>query len=274
MDARQQKILSRFGQVLTFLDTNTSSIPPNSVATQRQALTSAVSQIAGFAQDQVVKGTESVLAHTVSSARTALRDTYMRQLSTVGLHSLTGKNAGDPNVPNAKQIFTLPATRTNALTLIASAASMVAAATPYASIFTAAGVSLDAVNGAIQALQSAVNAKDTAKRVSKGATKGIKAQVKAGQGAVRLMDVVIRPLLAPNKALFAQWESVKRTAGGHNLATPVPVPGATQATTAPATAGAPAGTAGTPTNAPVPAPATPVPAATQPAAATPATKGV
>ena len=270
MNKRQQNVLARFGQVLTFLDANTSSIPPTAVAGQRQALTTAIAQITGFAQDQVVKGHESVVAQTKSSACVALRDTYMRQLSTVGLHSLMGAHAGDPSVPNAKQIFALPATRTNGLTLIAAATSMVAAATPYAAIFTANGVHLDAVNGAIQALQAAVNAADAAKRVSKGATQGIKDQIKSGHGAVSLMDVVIRPRLASNKALTTQWDSVKRAAGGHNLATPVPVPvSVNPATVLPVSTPAPAAT----TQPAATQSAATQPAAAQPAATTPATPG-
>ena len=232
MNARQQKVLARFGQVLTFLDANTTSIPPSAVAGQRQSLLGAITQITGFVQDQVVKGAEALTAQTLSSARTALRDTYMRQLSAVGLNSLTGKHAGDANVPNGTQIFALPTTRTNALTLIASATAMVKAATPYSSIFAAHGVSLDAATGAIQAVESAVTAEGSAKRVSKGATQGIKEQIDAGHAAVRLMDVVVRPLVAGNKALLTQWESVKRAAGGHNLAVPVPLPVTTQAASA------------------------------------------
>jgi len=124
MNARQQKILDRFGQVQTFLDTNTNTVPAASVAGLRQVLASAVDQINGFAQDQVTKGTESVVAQTLSSARTSLRDTYLRQLSTIALQSVTGKKPGDPDVPNAKQIFSLPATHTNSLTLIAAANAM------------------------------------------------------------------------------------------------------------------------------------------------------
>jgi hypothetical protein len=236
MNARQQKVVARFGQVLTFLDANTTLIPPSAVAGQRQLLTGALSQITGFVQDQVVKGQESVLARTLSSARIALRDTYMRQLSAVGQHFLTGKKPTDPSVPNGVQIFALPATRTNALTLIASATAMVTAATPYESVFTANGVNLDAVTAGIQALQAAVNANDSAKRTAKGATQGIVAQVKAGQGAVHMMDVVIRPLLSANKPLLTQWESVKRAAGGQNTATPTAVPVTTLAPITPGSA--------------------------------------
>lgn len=250
MNARQQKILSRFGQVLTFLDANTNTVPPVTVATQRQLLNSAIAQINGFANDQVLRGNETVLAQTLSSARIALRDTYMRQLSTVGLHSLTGKQSTDPNVPRALQIFTLPATRTNASTLLQAAQAMLTAATPYASIFTTAGVSLEQVAAAIQALQAAINAENSAKRIAKGATQGIAAQIQAGQGAVRMMDVLIRPLLASNKPLLTQWESVKRAAGGSNLATPVPVPAAVSSagSTSTSTTSAESGTS--PTSAP------------------------
>jgi len=235
MNARQQKVLARFGQVLTFLDANTNTIDPASVAGQRQTLATSVTQITAFAQDQVVKGTESVMAQTVSSARASLRDTYLRQLSAVGLHSLTGKNAGDPNVPNAKQIFALPASRTNPSVLVQAAQNMVAVATQYRSVFTAGGINLDAVNSAIQAVDTAVNADSGAKRISKGATQGIKAQIQAGHAAVHLMDVVVRPQLAANKALLTQWESVKRAAGGLNLTAPLPVPGAVPSVAPPTT---------------------------------------
>jgi hypothetical protein len=258
MEAKQQKVLARFGQALTFLDANTSLIPPNAVASQRDVLTAAVAQINGFAQDQLRKGTENVMAQSLSSARTALRDTFMRQLSTVGLHSLTGKHAGDPALSNAKEVFTLPATRTNPLTLIASARVMVQTATPYAALFTANGVDLGKVTAAIQTLQDAVNADASAIRVSKGATQGIVAQVKAGHGAIRLMDVVIRPLLAGNKSVLAQWKSVTRSAGGLNLGSPVPVPPAVSSGSstpaAPAPASAPGSTSASPATPPAAAP--------------------
>lgn len=167
MNQRQQKTIDRFGQVLTFLDSNTPTIPPPAVAGQRQVVEGAVTQINGFAQDQVMRGNETVLAQTLSATRIALRDTYMRQLSTVGLQHLTGKNAGDPEVPKAAQIFALPATRTNALALIASANAMLATATQYSAIFTQFGVNLQAVQGGITALQNAMNAEQSAQRIKK-----------------------------------------------------------------------------------------------------------
>jgi hypothetical protein len=224
MEARQQKVLARFGQVMTFLDANTSRIDPTTVANQRQVLASAIVQINGFAQDQIRKGTETVLAQSLSSARVALRDTYMRQVVTVGQHTLTGQHAGDPNVANARQVFTLPATRTNPLTLIAAAQAMVQIATNYKDVFTLNGVNLDAMAAAIEALQAAVKAAGSALRVSMGATKGIVNQIQVGHGAVRLLDVVIRPQLAGDAAVLAQWNSVKRAAGGLNLHNPVPLP--------------------------------------------------
>jgi hypothetical protein len=224
MEARQQKVLARFGQVMTFLSANTSRIDQTTIANQRQVLASAIVQINGFAQDQIRKGTETVLAQSLSSARVSLRDTYMRQLVTVGQHTLTGQHEGDPDVANAKQIFTLPGTRTNPLTLIAAAQAMLQIATSYAAVFTLNGVNLDAVAAAIHALQTAVKAAGSALRVSRGATQGIVAQIKVGHGAVSLLDVVIRPQLAGDAAVLAQWNSVKRAAGGLNLHTPVPIP--------------------------------------------------
>jgi hypothetical protein len=189
MNARQQKTITRFNQIIDFLDANTSVVPATLAAPQRQMLASAVAQIGAFGQAQIVKGGEVASSQTVASARKTLRDTYVRQLSTIGLQSLTGRNAGDPAVQNAEQIFTMPATRGNSLTIIASAKAMLSVAMQYASVFTAAGMNLDAVGAAVQMLESAVTARQSAARVSQGATQGIKAQIRAGKGAVRIMDV-------------------------------------------------------------------------------------
>jgi hypothetical protein len=231
MEAKQQKVVARFSQVVSFLDANQSVIDPATVATQRQVLASAIAEINAYAQLQVLRGADHVAAQSLSSARTALRDTYMRQLATLGVHTLTGKHAGDPDVLNAKQIFTLPTTRTNAQTLLASAQAMLQTATQHAARFTSSGVNLDAAAAAVTALKTAVDAAASARRVSTGATQGIVAQVSAGHGAVRVMDTVVRPILAGNAPLLAQWESVKRAAGGVHLGAPVPVP----ATESPAT---------------------------------------
>lgn len=204
-----------------------------------------------------------MLAQTLSSARVALRDTYMRQLSTVGLHSLTGEHAGEPSIPHGVRIFTLPATRTNASVLLGSATAMVGPATPYASIPTAGVISLEAVTASMQGAASSGECAGEREAHREGATQGIVAQIKAGRGTLRMMDVVIGPLLAPNTALFAQWESAKRSAGGSNLKTPVPVPGAAATTTAPAATSASSGTTGSST------PSTPSTSPSTPSAITP-----
>ena len=226
MEAKQQKVVVRFGQVVNFLDANTDLIDPGRVATPRQVLATAIAQISGYARSQARKGAEHVAAQSLASARTALRDTYMRQLATVGVYTLTGQHPGDPSVPNAKQIFTMPTTRTNTLTLIAAAQAMVQTATGYAGLFATNGVILEEATAAITALETALEADATARRVSKGATQGIVAQISAGHGAVRVMDVVVRPRLAGNPPLRAPWTSVKRAAGGVHLGPPVPVPAA------------------------------------------------
>lgn len=258
MNARQQKVVERFGQVDTFLDGNTAAIPPASVAQQRATLDAAIAQIQSFAQDQVTKGVESVQAHTLSSARIALRDTYLRQISQAALQKL-------PLTPNLKIAFKLPAVKTNALTLVAAGTAMVNAAQPYSDQLIAAGLPsnfIDVTNTAIQAVQTAANAESSAKRTSKGATQGIKAQIATGHGAVRMMDVVIRPLLANNKPLLTQWDSVKRAAGGLNLGAPAPLPQDIQPITTPASTGSGA-SGGSSTGATTGA-ATPVPGTTSP----------
>ena len=226
MNARQQRTLARFNHILAFLGENAATIPATLMAPQRQLLATVVAHINSFTQAQLVKGAASPASRTVASARTTLRDTYVRQLSTIGLHSLTGQTEGDPNVANAVQIFTMPATRGNSLTIIAAATAMLSVATQYAGVFTAAGMNLDQVSTAIEALEAALTGRGAANRVSEGATQGIKAQIRAGKKAVRIMDVMIRPILTATPELLKQWQTVKRSAGGPKFANPAPQPAA------------------------------------------------
>ena len=229
MTTRQQQILTRFNQILAFLDANAATIPATLLAPQRQALAAVVAQINSFTQMQLIKGADAPAARSVASARATLRETYLRQLSTIGLQSLTGQNAGDPNVANALQIFTMPVTRGNSLTIIQAAKAMLSVATQYADVFTSVGMDLGAVSAAIDALESALAARSTANGVSQGATQGLKGQIRAGKGAVRIMDVMLRPILAPTPELLKQWQAAKRSAGGPKYGNPAPRP-ATPAT--------------------------------------------
>ena len=222
MNTRQQQILTRFTQILTFLDANASVIPTTLVAPQRQTLVTVLTQLDSFTQMQLVKGADAPAARSVASARVTLRDTYVRQLSTIGLLRLTGENAGDPSVANAAQIFAMPKTRGNSQGIITAAKAMLAVARPHADVFTSAGMNLDAVSSAIEALETAVSARATANRMSQGATQGIKAQIRVGKGAVRIMDVMLRPVLAATPELLKQWRTAKRSAGGPKLADPAP----------------------------------------------------
>jgi len=222
MNSRQQQTLAQFAKILAFLDANAGTIPTTLVAPQRQTLATAVAQITSFTRAQIVKGADTPASQTVASARATLRNIYLRQLSTIGLHGLTGENAGDPSVPNAVQIFAMPVTRGNSLTIIAAAQAMLAVARQYADVFTAAGMNLDTVSAAIEALETSLTARATANGISQGATQGIKAQLRAGKGAVRIMDVMIRPVLAATPELLTQWQTVKRAAGGPKLGSPAP----------------------------------------------------
>ena len=111
-------------------------------------------------------------------------------------------------------------------------------------------------------------AEGNAKRIAQGATKGIPAQITAGQGAVRMMDVIIRPLIATNKPVQAQWAAAKRSAGGSNLGAPVAVPAQSQSTVTQPTTAAPATGGATSASVPSPtSPSQPAPSASPTAAA-------
>jgi hypothetical protein len=224
MKASQQKVLDQFIQVLSFLDATQEVIPPAAVSTLQRQLSAAVGAINGYASTQARGGVRSDGGPGVHATRQALRDTFMRQVATMGISRLTGKHPGDPDVPNAAQIFRMPDTRTNSHTLISSAEAMVQAAMPYREAFAALGVDLSLTAAAAQSLASSLAARDTAKQTRVGATAGIGAAIRSGHEAVRLLDVVIRPFIAGNGRLVAQWKLARRTAGALNLGDPAPVP--------------------------------------------------
>lgn len=118
MNQKQQKVVQRFAQVQTFLDANKALIDPATVAPQRAVLATAIAQIGTYAQQQQSRGVETVQAHTVASLRDSLRDSNMRPIATIALAKL-------PITPNLRSAFTLPAAKTNALTLITMAQTMV-----------------------------------------------------------------------------------------------------------------------------------------------------
>ena len=224
MNGKQQKLVQRFVQVESFLDANQALIDPASVAPQRVVLANAIAQVATYAQQQQSRGVETVQAHTVASLRDSLRDSFMRPIATIALAKL-------PITPNLRSAFTLPPAKTNALTLVTMAQTMGQAAVPYAQVFIQNGLKptfLDDLSKAVGALHDAVTAADGSKVTSKGATSGIKEQLVAGKGAIRLIDAIVRPDLASNKTLLSQWNTVKRTAGAPKLSTPAPLPNVLQ----------------------------------------------
>ena len=234
MNSKQQRVVQRFAQVQNFLDANTALIDPASVAPQRQVLAGVIAQIGTYATQQQSRGVETVQAHSVASLRDSLRDSSMRPIATIALAKL-------PITPNLRSAFALPAAKTNALTIITMAQTMAQAAEPYAQVFVQNGLKatfLDDLNAAITGLHNAVTAADNSKLTSKGATSGITEQLLSGKQAVKLLDAIVRPALATNKTLLAQWNTVRREAGGPSLGTPAPLPNVLQPITAPASASA------------------------------------
>src|SRR5579871_4782392 len=163
MNAKQQKVVQRFAQVQSFLDANTAVIEPDSVAPQRAVLAGVIAQIGIYAQQQQARGVETVQAHTVASLRDSLRDSFMRPIATIALAKL-------PITPNLRSAFTLPPTKTNALTLITMAQTMAQAVEPYSQVFIQNGLKstfLADLQDAIGRLHTAVTASDNSRVTSK-----------------------------------------------------------------------------------------------------------
>ncbi len=243
MEAAQRKVTEKFRSIQKFLDDHAAALTHSAVAPPRKLLDDAVQQIDGFAADQLAKSTQAVQTRTLTATRVALRDHNMLQINAIALHHL-------PNTVNTRAEFKLPRDNVSTDTLVTAAKAMAAAAQPYSAIFIQQGRPADFIaqlQTATQAVETAVEAGRTGKRIRKGATSGIKSSVQAGRAAVKLLISAVTPALKQDPQLLAEWKMVTRGASaggklGHGASTtavdPIPPVSAAASTSTPVAAAA------------------------------------
>lgn len=205
MDREGRSTLSSFQRVQEFLSQHPSSNVPEGLGTQKAELENAVAQLLSESVDQDA-GVRFGRAHTEHERklREALCTEHMQPISLVAreVFGVTGMD----------RAFLMPRGRTNQ-PLIAAAGAMALAAERQKDTLLQHGLAPDFIQkltAAASALDGARNAKVESSRRRVTATATVKAQLKRGRKAVRLLDAILKPRLAGNPQLLAAWQSAKR----------------------------------------------------------------
>lgn len=205
MDRGGRSTLNSFQRVQEFLAQQPSSNVPAELGAQKLELENVVAQLLSEAVDQDAN-MRFVRAHTEHQRN--LRDTlyveHMQPISRVAreVFGVTGMD----------RAFLMPRGRTNQF-LIVAAGAMALAAQRQKAVLLQHGLAPDFIEkltAAASALDAARNAKVESNRRRVTATATVKAQLKRGRKAVRLLDAILKPRLAGNPQLLAAWQSASR----------------------------------------------------------------
>lgn len=205
MDRSGRSTLSSFQRVQEFLAQQPRANVPDGLGAQKAELDEVIAQLLSTSVDQDA-GVRFARAHTESERklREVLYKEHMQPISRVAreVFGVTGMD----------RAFLMPRGRTNQ-PLIAAAGAMARAAEREKDVLLHHGLAPDFIErltAAAAALDAARNAKVESSRRRTTATATVKAQLKRGRKAVRLLDAVLTPRLAGNPQLLAAWESATR----------------------------------------------------------------
>ena len=161
---------------------------------------------AGYVKQQSASATT---AHRASinwrSLRTILLRDHMAPIARIAKVDL-------PQVPTIKALR-LPAGRPTVERLAADAHGMAESARPYADVFIANGMPadfIDELNLAADAMVSALSDRSQSRGKRKGATTGLKTQLTEARKVVHVLDAFVKKAIPNDKAMLAEWSSVKR----------------------------------------------------------------
>ena len=247
--------LDALRRVQVFLDAQATALGAVVPASLRARLDSAVTQLAGFQQEQTT-AMGSATGETANQAvlRKDFRSQFMRPIARIAKGSL--KTASDyPTLAIASS------TLRNS-DFASAAQSLSDTAAKYEKTLTDGGMPLDflaQMKSALGQLTASKDAQDRSIARRKAATQGITDTDKIGHEVLVVLDSVIAPTLKKNGPLLADWKASKKIAGATPLPpqpTGLPVTGDTTATTTTTS------TTGTPAASPVAAPSVAPPSTT------------
>ena len=216
MKARQSVLLETARNVQAFLDANTAVIGPT-IATARQNLDDAVTQLAAMAVTQQTSKTSSKGATSLQiKLRVSLRNNFMKPVATVA--SLFAAD-----VPEIDALR-MPKKQLSSAALVAAAQSMADAAEKYADTFVKNGLPQDFVaqlRTAADAVTSAITGRQTQVASTAGATSGLAQQESRLRSLLKLINALVVPKLGTDTVLLNQWK-VARAIDHTKAITPTP----------------------------------------------------
>jgi hypothetical protein len=206
MQTNQGNMLQSLRTVQAFLAENAAKLTDVVNTGARRRLDDAITELSVRVSDQTgsALASQGATLKQYTLRRALLRD-HMAPISRIARSDL-------PQTPEIEPLK-MPRGRPTVEKLSAAAFGMAKAATPFASVFIAAGVPADFItrlNAAAEALLVSLSDRARSRGKRSGATKGLKSQLASGRKIVHILDAFVRSALKDDPALLANWNAVKR----------------------------------------------------------------
>jgi hypothetical protein len=218
----QKARLTALQRIQMYLNDNAAQLGSVSKSTSRTDLDTAVTGLVQYVAQQSKAETASLSAKSVKDeAREDLRLNHMQPIAAIAKKKLTGT----PNI----QKLALPHKNTNDIDLVGDGTAMAEAAAQYTQVFLDQQLPADFIaqlQAAVQAVQDAVNAQQSARLRVNDATKSVKAQLAITSTDVKVLNGLVTKQLKGQTGLLGAWKNAKRVhiVAVANPATPAPAP--------------------------------------------------
>jgi hypothetical protein len=247
LNKAQKARLTALQRIQTYLNDNAAQLGSVSKSTSRTDLDTAVTGLVQYVAQQSNAETTALSAKSVKdAAREDLRMHHMQPIAAIAKKKLTGT----PNI----QKLALPHKNTSDIDLVGDGTAMAEAAAQYTQVFLDQQLPADFIaqlQAAVQAVQDAVNAQQSARLRVNDATKSVKAQLAVTSTDVKVLNSLVTKQLKGQTGLLGAWKNAKRV---HIVAVANPATPVVPATPAPTPVSGP-------TTVPVPAPTPIIPVA-------------
>ena len=222
MNTNQAHVLASIRNADGFLDQHADLFATKIRPAFRTRLTTALTALsATITQQQSLTRKVTGSAKDRAALRTVLLHEHMAPIARVARLEL-------PNTPSIAQ-FNMPKGRLSTEKLAAAASGMAQAALPFHDLFVADVLPDDFITQLTEA-RDAMIASSTQRAAHassrKGATTGLRAQLKEARAIIHTMDAVVRPVIKGDAALMAAWKSISRVQKSRTTAAVVTTPAA------------------------------------------------
>jgi hypothetical protein len=206
MHENQKRMLAALRRVQSFLDGRAESLPGINDTGARQTIDEIVGELESLSLKQdPTKFQRRAELEQLKALRDGLRATWMRPIASIAATQLR-------NTPEYDKLR-YPIQRTDDVMLAIEGREMAAAAGRHREVFTGAGMPADfdqTCVAAIAVFDRAVADRQLNNAMRVAVTGQLRAEARRGAHAIRVMDSLVRPLLANRDQLRAEWDSAKR----------------------------------------------------------------